>query len=342
MAQRPTLRDVSEAVGVSVYTASRALAGKSGVAAETRDRVRQTAERLGYVRNGVAAGLRTRLSHAVGVLTASGRNQYYSMLVQAIDGALQPEGYFAVTNDAIKDGRHTPEREMASVRALLEQRPSAIVATYSLRDDSIAEIDRFGVPIVFVDSLPPAGHDDRPFIGTDNRQASRLVADHLGRLGHRRAWVVAFPDTWTTHGPRVDGFVQQAAGWGMATAVVDSENDPDSACRAVLRALDAAGPDGAPDALYTLNTLLLQGTFRALRERGLRVGQDLSLVGFDDFDWAPLLDPPLTVVDQDIEEIGNRAGRLTLELIHGSRPRDTRVELPAVLVERDSCRPRPV
>lgn len=338
MAQRPTLRDVSAAVGVSVYTVSRALSGKAGVAAETRDLVQQTADRLGYVRNAVAADLKSQLSHSVGVLTASGRNQYYSMLVQAIDGALQPEGYFAVTNDAIKDGRHTAAREMASVRALLEQRPAAIIATYSLRDDSIAEIDRFGVPIVFVDALPPAGHSDRPFIGTDNHGASRLVADHLGRLGHRHALVIAFPDTWTTRAPRIEGFTAAATRWGLSTRVVDSENNPESAFEVVTQALRAADPDARPDALYALNTPLLQGAFRAVKELGLRAGHDVSLIAFDDFDWAPLLDPPLTVVAQDTEQIGRRAGRVTLELIHGAHPLDIRVELPATLIARDSTR----
>ena len=92
MNTRPTLKDVGAAAGVSVYVASRALRGESGVAASTRARVERAASELGYVRNEMAAGLRKKNSHTVGILTASGRNQYYSMLAQVIDSTLREIG----------------------------------------------------------------------------------------------------------------------------------------------------------------------------------------------------------------------------------------------------------
>ena len=92
MVSRPTLKDVGAAAGVSVYVASRALRGESGVAQSTRARVLEAASQLGYVRNEMAASLKMKSSHTVGILTASGRNQYYSMLAQAIDNTLHEYG----------------------------------------------------------------------------------------------------------------------------------------------------------------------------------------------------------------------------------------------------------
>ena len=132
MNTRPTLKDVGAAAGVSVYVASRALRGESGVAASTRARVERAASELGYVRNEMAAGLRKKNSHTVGILTASGRNQYYSMLAQVIDSTLREYGYYAVVSDMLKDRAGMGESEEQSLRLLFEQRPAAIVATYAL------------------------------------------------------------------------------------------------------------------------------------------------------------------------------------------------------------------
>lgn len=131
MNTRPTLKDVGAAAGVSVYVASRALRGESGVAASTRARVERAASELGYVRNEMAAGLRKKNSHTVGILTASGRNQYYSMLAQVIDSTLREYGYYAVVSDMLKDRAGMGEPEEQSLRLLFEQRPAAIVATYA-------------------------------------------------------------------------------------------------------------------------------------------------------------------------------------------------------------------
>lgn len=112
------------------------------------------------------------------------------MLVQSINAMQQSEGFFAVTNDAIKDGAYRVTRETSCVTALLGQRPSAIIATYFLRDRSIVAIDRFGMPIVFVDSLQPVGHHDCPFVVADHSlpdprgSAREHVDGDPGRLRH--------------------------------------------------------------------------------------------------------------------------------------------------------------
>ena len=152
MNTRPTLKDVGAAAGVSVYVASRALRGESGVAASTRARVERAASELGYVRNEMAAGLRKKNSHTVGILTASGRNQYYSMLAQVIDSTLREYGYYAVVSDMLKDRAGMGESEEQSLRLLFEQRPAAIVATYALSKSALKIIESFHVPVVFVDS----------------------------------------------------------------------------------------------------------------------------------------------------------------------------------------------
>lgn len=335
MKTRPTLKDVGAAAGVSVYVASRALRGESGVAASTRAKVVAAASKLGYVRNEMAAGLKMKSSHTVGILTASGRNQYYSMLAQAIDNTLHEYGYFAVTTDMIKDGTNAQESEEESVRLLLEQRPAAIIATYLLRPESLKIIDGMNVPVVFVDSPPESGA--YPFVGSDNYQAGRLAGDYLGRRGHRNAVILAFPRIWSTFDARVRGFEDAAEQWGMNVHLCETHNnDPESAFEAFDGLLGRRKPEECPDAVFALNTMMVMGAFRSMQERDIIIGEDMSLIAIDDFDWAPLLQPPLTVVAQNMEEIGRQAARFVIDAIKGNTLNGQQLTIGVTLVERGS------
>jgi LacI family transcriptional regulator len=343
LSQRPTLKHISERAGVSTFAVSQALTGKPGVAEVTRERIAQIAEELGYVPNAIAAGLKAQSTKAIGVMTASGRNQYYSMLVQAIDGLLQHSGYYAVTNDAMRGGAYSPELENSSVEQLLQQRVAAVIATYSLSRESLLKIGRWGIPVVFVDSLPPNHAPGAPFVGVDNFTASSLVAEHFSQVGYTKVAFLAYPADWNTRTPRQAGFVEKAAELGLEVEILESQNSAESAFDAVNTRLALESTDW-PEAIYASNTLLLQGTLRALRERSLSVPKDMGILAFDDFDWAEFIDPPITVVDQHIDKIGRLAAETVIGLVEGqSPPMDgLHIEVQPNLVVRKSCvRPLP-
>jgi LacI family transcriptional regulator len=337
--RRPTIKDLSERAGVSTYTVSQALAGKPGVALETRERVLSVATELGYLPNRLAASLKESVTTTVGVLTASGRNQYYAMLVQAIDSVLQDNGYHVVSNDAMRGNQYSIAAEQAGVEELLQQRVAGVITTYGLREESLALLEKWGVPVVFVDSLPPDGAHGHAFVGVDNEAASATVANYLADLLHRRVAFLAFPREWTTRFPREQGFKRAAKNRAMDVEVVESDNSPEDAAATVGRMLDRPRSEW-PTAIFATNTLLLQGTMKALRAHGVAIPGEMSVVGFDDFDWAELVDPPLTVVDQHIAEIGSAAGRTVLQAIQSARTNTAQpsgVTLDAVLVIRESC-----
>jgi LacI family transcriptional regulator len=338
--RRPTFKDISLRAGVSTFAVSQALSGKSGVAEATRLRVVQIAEELGYVPNALAAGLKNQATRTVGVMTASGRNQYYSMLVQAIDGVLQHAGYYAVTNDALRGGAYSAELEASSVDQLLQQRVSVVVATYSLSEASLAKLRRWETPVIFVDSLPPRSAADEPFIGADNYAASRLVAEHFASTGYQRTAFLAFPAKWNTRALREAGFVDTAHELGLEVEVIETENTVEGATAAVRERLSAP-PGGWPQAIYATNTVLLQGTLRALHDLGLLVPADMGVLGFDDFDWAELVAPPITVVDQHIDQIGRLAADSIIEIVEGRRTRHEplHIQVAPTLTVRASTAP---
>lgn len=339
MSRRITIKDVSARAGVSTYTVSQALGGKPGVSDETREMVVRLASEMGYVQNVVAASLKAQTSRTVGVMTASGRNEYYSMLVQAIDGVLQRHGLHSVTTDAMQRGKYEPSLERASVDALLQQRVALIVATYSLNEHSLRTIRDWGIPLVFVDALPPQSVQQVPFVGCDNALASQKVANHLADLGHRSALFVGFPAEWTTRAPREAGFREAALARGLEVHTVESENSSEGALAAMSEWL--ANPGRPPiDAIYASNTPLLHGALRALRNARLRVPYDVSVVGFDEFEWAELLSPSITVVDQHIGQIGREAARLIVEVITEGRPVSEHLAIEPDLVVRESTSQR--
>ncbi|WEV69869.1 LacI family DNA-binding transcriptional regulator [Bifidobacterium sp. ESL0775] len=339
MNKRPTLKDVGKAADVSVYVASKALRGADGVAESTRRKVVKAASQIGYVRNGVAAGLRTQSGHTVGILTASGRNQYYSMLTHVVAGALREYGYYAMTSDVLEDKANVDSTEEESVRLLLEQRPAAVIAAYPMSAKSLGIIESFQVPVVFVDQ-PSAANVRWPFVGSDNYQAGRLAGEYLGKLNHKNIVVLTYPKMWSTCLERIRGFEEKARKWSMKVTVVESDNTPEEAARKLGDILDNATEEDRPDAVFALNILMVMGTYKALNDRGVRIGKDLSVISVDDFDWAPMLTPPLTVISQNMDEIGRQAARFVLDEITGDSMTGQKLSIPVRLIERRSCRKR--
>ena len=342
--RRPTIRDISVEAGVSTFSVSQALSGKGGVGGATRERVLRIAAELGYLPNKLAANLKDASTSTVGVLTASGRNQYYAVLAQAIDSELQGQGFHLVSNDALRGETYSAEAERAGVKELIQQRVAAVIATYSLNPESIELLERWDIPVVFADSLPPESARDYAFVGVDNERASEQVLNYLADLGHRRVAFLGYPNDWNTRIPREAGFRAAARRRGVEVETLESLNSADGAQHAVRELLQRDRASW-PTAIYATNTLLLQGALKELRRRSVRIPADMSVVGFDEFDWAELVDPPMTVVNQHIADVGSAAGRTVLQAIasrrEGAREHPAPILIEATLLIRESCaRPR--
>jgi len=315
--RRPTLREVSAAAKVSLYTASRALGAHAGVAEETRRTVLKTAEDLGYVPNRLARSLKHADSHTLGVLTANNANLFYASLVKGVEKAVQPQGYDCFVADAFEDGVYDAARETRFVAALLEQRAAGIVLTYVPTAQNMRTLSDWRMPLVFVDCLPPEGFERFPSIATDSRLGSHAVGRHFAAHGYRSWAFVGHTPTWTSRFAREAGLREAAADCGAELAVIEGGNDSRTACAAMRAFLGARSRADWPRAVYASNEPLLNGALRALREQRVRIPEEMAIVGFDDFPWADLLDPPQTVVDQQIDELGRLAGSRMLAALEG-------------------------
>lgn len=349
MAKKPTLVDVSRASGLSVYTVSRALSSQDGVSAESRAAVLTAARDLGYVPNRAAQELRKNTRSAVAILTASTSNYYYIDLMEGIQRTLRASGRSAVVADLAVEGVYTAEAEDAMVQNVIQSRMAGVISTLTLSPQSIRLLEQWDIPVVFVDSKPAAEAGLVASVTTDNFAASQQVGNHLAGHGYDDWLLLIYPARWSTRMERERGMREAAAQHGARLVVIESENDADHAYQALTAHLDA--PSGAvPRALIAGNNPMLRGALHALRDRGVRVPLDCAVVAFDEFAWAPLLDPPLTVLNEHSEQIGLRAATILTRLIDDQvtaeqagqpltpvyRP-DDRQEVEAELIVRRSC-----
>lgn len=312
--KKPTLRDVSRAAGVSVYTVSRALSNQDGVSEASREHVLEIAHELGYVPNRAAQELRKNSRRSVGVITASTSNPYYIDMMKGVERTLRRSSRTPVVADIASEGHYTAAHEDETVRNMLQSRVAGVITTLTLSDRNMALLDDWGVPVVFVDSHPPASAPHVASVTTDNVDASTKVGTHLAEHGYQDWLFVAYPPLWTTRPDRERGLREAARRFGAKLEVLECDNDLESAYRALSRHVDAAG-GRFPRAVCAGNNPMLHATLRVLHERGVRVPDDVAVIAFDEFVWAPLLDPPVTVLDEDSESIGAVAAHTLTRLI---------------------------
>ncbi|WP_454856376.1 LacI family DNA-binding transcriptional regulator [Promicromonospora soli] len=333
MIRRPTLAIVAEAAGVSLKTASRVLNGEPNVAAATRERVQDAAASLGFRRNAVAADLaRGGFSRLVGFITGDLANEFYSALASGIERELREHGLQLLTASSDEDA----ERESSLTGELLERRVGALIVTPAGADHTALRGEiAAGLTVVVVDR--PAAGIDVDTVVIDNRGGTRAAVEHLLAHGHRRiAFVGDEPHLWT-YQERSAEFLAVMAEAGVSDAGRWLRSGAHSAAAArdlVAELLTAPEP---PTAVLAANNRVTVGTLQALHDAP--GGDEVAVVGFDDFELADLLG--ITVVAYDAVEMGRRAAELAVaRSADPDRPVEL-VVLPTRVVARGSGERRP-
>ena len=331
-----TIKDVAREAGVSLGTASQALRDSPAVRDATRRRVRAVATLLRYQPSALARGLVTRRTHSVGLLISDITNPFFIRAVRAVEDAAQENGYNVILCNTDED----PAKETQYLRVLMEKRVDGIIlATTAGSLPAVRDVRWRRIPLVLFDrELPQVAADT---VKVDSVRGGRLATEHLLQLGHRRIAIIHGPVVRSTGAERLEGYLlaMRTAGLRPDPALIREGNFKQDSGRDLARQLlDLAPP---PTALFCTNNLMTVGALQTLGERGIRIPQDLSLVGYDDMEWWTLTHPPLTTVGQPVYELGREAMRLLLAQIAGPRRRAQRVVLKPELLRRASCGPPP-
>lgn len=346
MMRKTTLNDVVAESGLSLFTVSRALNGAQGVSQASRERVLAAARKVGYVPNTAAKALRNQTPGPVVVMTASTANAYYIDMILGIQTGLRSGGLGMRTADLAPDGAFDPSLEDAAVQDAMQSRASGVVSALTLRPENYEKLTDWGIPVVFVDSKPPASASGAASVTTDNASAAADVGEHLASHGHKDWVLLIYPHLWSTRATREAGLREAAARHGARLTVVECANDPASAQEATRKLLAGRDREEAFAFIAGDNPILL-GALSAIRDMSLHVPQDICLISYDEFMWAPLIDPPVTVVNEDSKAIGELAAATLRSVIARSSGQKTgggiryleedRKEVKANLLIRKSC-----
>jgi LacI family transcriptional regulator len=329
-AGRVTITDVARQAGVSVATVSKVINGRDGVASETSSHVLGVVERLGYETSLVARSLRARRTHVVGILVAE-FEPFSTEILRGAGAALADTDYdvLAYAGARRSGGVGWERRHVSRLSGTLID--GAVIVTPTVVDV------RPGVPVVAVD--PHTGPGALPTVESDNLAGALLATRHLVELGHRRIGFLAGRSDLESARRREEGYRLALAAAGIAadpTLVAASDFRRESSRGPARRLLARAD---RPTAVFAANDLSALGVLDVAAELGLRVPQDLSVVGFDDIPQAARTDPPLTTVRQPIQEMGAAAVALLLDLIEGLTAGADHVRLSTTLVPRASTAP---
>ncbi len=328
---RARLSDIAAQAGVSEATVSRVLNDKPGVSAETRQAVLTALDVLGYER---PARLRRRSAGLVGLVVPELDNPIFPAFAQVIESVLAQQGDTPVLCTQTPGGVTEDEY----VEMLLDREVSGIVFVSGLHADTTADRDRYrkligkGLPIVMINGF---AEDLRaPFISCDDRAAGELAVSHLAALGHRRIGLITGPERFIPVQRKLTGFRS------AMTRLLDVQGpEVDSLVALSLFGVEggaaAAGRliDAGVTALFCGSDLMALGAIREARSRGLRVPEDISVVGFDDSPLIAFTDPPLTTIRQPVPAMAVAAVRALIDEIDGhAAPHSEYVFRPELIV----------
>ena len=335
-AQRLTMRQIADLAGVSIATVSRVLNGREDVSEETRELVSQVIRENGYTANRNARGLSGGRTGLVGVLVPLVFPAYFSGILAGAAEALSERDFQIVLSPT--GGEH--DREVSIVDRLHGLTDGAMII---LPEESSEELERLldsGFRFVVLDPLMPL--DERiPSVSAAHMSGADQAMKHLLDLGHRRVGQITGPRGWVATEDRRRGYRAALAAAGILpdpTLERKAEPEIDPGRAAAEQLLDLSEP---PTAIFAFNDNIAIGAIQAARARGLRVPEELSVVGFDDVEHATIVTPALTTVRQPLAEMGRTGVSLLMRLLEGQRFETLHVELATRLVVRDSTAPPP-
>jgi LacI family transcriptional regulator, galactose operon repressor len=329
-----TIFDIAREAGVSYSTVSRVLNGYEYVKESTRQRVTEAADRLGYVANAQARSLAGGSSRIIGVLVPGLDNGYIGEIVRGIDNELARVNYdlmmYTTHRQRGKESTYVSTITNGLTEGLLLIVP--LIPTHYLD-----ALQKRGFPYVLIDQMDSSGKSS--ILDSTNWQGAYDATRYLIELGHRRIGFITGLMGIHSAVDRLEGYKTALADHNVPLVdelIVEGDYWHPGGYAAAQRFLDLPQ---IPSAIFASNDLEAIGAMEAIRERGLQIPEDISIIGFDDIPQVSIVYPKLTTVRQPLEQMGRLAARLLLEQIENPDRPPRRITLATQLIIRDSCRP---
>lgn len=326
------MKDVAKLAGVSISTVSAVVNDRVPVSPARKKQVLAAMAALDFQPDAIARGLKTGKTNVIGVIVPDITNAFYPEVIRGVEDTARKAGYSVL----LCDSNEEPANEANHLNTLFSRRVDGVLLACCTDSTSYAHAARRGCPIVFVDRIPPVSMSGS--VSTDNLQAGNMATRYLIDLGHEKIAILAGHLGLSPHRDRLEGFrkaMQEAhlpiRDEYLIAGDIQIEGGL-AACRQLLQL------DAPPTAIMVSNNKLLLGVLQALDELNLKVPEEVSLLGFDDYVWNRYFNPSLTAVAQSTMEMGKAACELLLRTIDNQdeAPVIQHLRLPAELRVRAS------
>jgi LacI family transcriptional regulator len=334
-----TMKDIAQELGVSIGTVSKVLRNHPDISPETRDRVRKRMKELNYRPNLAARALVTGRTHTIGLVVPDLVHPFFGEVAAGLSKVLRKKGYSLIISSSDED----QEQEARAIDQLLARRVDALIVASSQSEPGFLD-EQSGspkTPVVLIDRRP--GRSRLNFVGADDEEIGRMATEHLIDVGCRRIAHIGGPGISTAVG-RLTGYRRALETHGLSadpSYVITREHaDEDSDATGYAAMKQLLGMKRPPDGVFCYNDPTAMGAMQAAIEEGVRIPQELALIGSGNVRYAKFLRVPLSTVDQQSEEIGERAAKLALKLIETkSQGKAITILLtPKLLVRESSAR----
>ena len=329
-----TMQQIAQIARVSKRTVSRALNNQYGISEETKKIIFDIAAELNYRPNALARALATKQTKTLGLIVSDIADPFYAKLVRGVEDIAAKNNYSAIIFSTDEDY----EKELKSVCISIEKKLDGILLTATqTHNKDILELKERNIPFVLMNRHFDDIETD--YVIDDNKKGAYDVVDHLAKLGYKKIAYISGPPQISSVRERLQGYKDALAYNNIdfdKTLVVESNlrmEDGERTTKSLLRMIK-----NKPIAIFAFSDLLAIGALKAIKEKGLKVPDDIALVGYDDIEFAALLEVPLTTVAQPSYEIGKKAAEILINKLQKQNMSEfQQVVLTPQLVIRKSC-----
>jgi LacI family transcriptional regulator len=328
-----SLKDLAREIGVSISTVSRALNNHPDISPAMTLKIKKLAAEMNYTPNPLAMGLLKQATRMIGVIIPDLVTHFYSSIISGIEQVAEEKGYYIL----IASSSESLQKEINSVENLLKTRVEGLIVCLSQETKSYGHFDRLisnNIPLVFFDRV--CRTDEVPSVVVDNVDAARKITRHFYKNGFRRIAYIAGPDHLNISQERTRGYLSGLKSCGLdfdPELLVKCNMSSEGATKATARLL---GLVKRPDAIFGINDTVAFAAMKEIKRHGLKIPEEVALVGFTDEFHSTVVEPALTSITHPTFEIGQEAARLFFNRIENPDAKPIQVVLNTKLVVRKS------
>ena len=328
-----SLKDLAREIGVSISTVSRALNNHPDISPAMTLKIKKLAAEMNYTPNPLAMGLLKQATRMIGVIVPDLVTHFYSSIISGIEQVAEEKGYYIL----IASSSESLQKEINSVENLLKTRVEGLIVCLSQETKSYGHFDRLisnNIPLVFFDRV--CRTDEVPSVVVDNVDAARKITRHFYKNGFRRIAYIAGPDHLNISQERTRGYLSGLKSCGLdfdPELLVKCNMSSEGATKATARLL---GLVKRPDAIFGINDTVAFAAMKEIKRHGLKIPEEVALVGFTDEFHSTVVEPALTSITHPTFEIGQEAARLFFNRIENPDAKPIQVVLNTKLVVRKS------